>query len=321
MPQDTRTINSRIRHRLEYTVALTLGSSMRLLPRRARLAIGRAVGNAVFNLDTKHQAVTLTNLERAFGETKTAEERYAIARGTYRHFGAMFFELLSFGKPSQERLERIVEFEGIENYERAREAGRGVLLIAAHFGNWEVHALAHGYRLGPMAVVARLQDNPLFNRWLEEIRLISGNTVLYKQRALARMMRLLKDGETVAVLIDQNVGREDGVFVEFFGRLAATTPVASWLAYKTGAAMVPVFTLPLADGRYRLIYEKPIDRQLYSGTDRRQAVQNLTQECARVLEGYVRRNPEYWLWLHRRWKTRPSQESPVQAALRSEEAS
>jgi KDO2-lipid IV(A) lauroyltransferase len=279
------------------------------------------VGNALFNLDAKHQAVTLTNLEKAFGETKTEEERYAIARGTYRHFGAMFFEMLSLGKPSRGRLERIVEFEGIENYERARDAGRGVLLIAAHFGNWEVHALAHGYRFGPMAVVARLQDNPHFNRWLEEIRLVSGNTVLYKQRALARMLRLLKDGETVAVLIDQNVGREDGVFVEFFGRLAATTPVASWLAFKTGAAMVPVFTLPLADGRYRLIYERPIDRQLYAGPDRRLVVQNLTQECARVLEEYVRRNPEYWLWLHRRWKTRPSKESPVQAALRSGEAS
>jgi KDO2-lipid IV(A) lauroyltransferase len=279
------------------------------------------LGSIVFTLDAKHRAVTLNNLDMAFGSTKTAEEKYAISRGTFRHFGAMLFELLSLGRPSRRRVERMVEFEGVDNYFRARQAGKGVLLVAAHFGNWEIHAIAHGYRMGPMAVVARLQDNPHFNRWLEEIRTVSGNTVLYKRRALARVMRFIKDGETVAVLVDQNVAREDGVFVEYFGRLAATTPVASWLAVKTGAALVPVFTLPLADGRYRLIYEKPIDLSLYSGPDRHEVVRNLTQHCARVLEGYVRRNPEFWLWLHRRWKTRPADEGMEPAELRAGEAS
>jgi KDO2-lipid IV(A) lauroyltransferase len=233
----------------------------------------------------------------------------------------MFFELLTLGKPSWRRIERMVEFEGLENYCRAREAGRGVLLVAAHFGNWEIHALAHGYRLGPMTVVARLQGNPHYNRRLEEIRTASGNSVLYKERALAGMLRLLKDGGTVAILIDQNVAREDGIFVEYFGHLAAATPVASWLAVKTGAALVPVFTLPLADGRYRLIYEEPIDAGQYSGPDRRQTVQELTQQCSRVLEGHVRRNPEYWLWMHRRWKTRPAGEAMDAAALRTGEVS
>jgi KDO2-lipid IV(A) lauroyltransferase len=279
------------------------------------------VGSLVFALDKRHQAITLTNVDKAFGSEKTAEEKHSIARGAYRHFGAMFFELLSMGIPSSRRIERIVEFEGLDNYHRACEAGKGVILVAAHFGNWEIHAIAHGYRVAPMAVVARIQDNPHFNRWLEKLRSVSGNTVLYKQRALARMMRLLKDGGTVAVLVDQNVTLEDGVFVEYFGRLAATTPVASWLAHRTGAALVPVFTLPLADGRYRLIYEKPIDVGLFGGGDRREAVQNLTQKCVGILEGYVRRNPEFWLWMHRRWKTRPPDEDAQQAELQSREAS
>jgi KDO2-lipid IV(A) lauroyltransferase len=312
------------RHRAEYLAALSLGYAMRPLPRRARLALGKAAGSIVFAVDAKHRAVTLNNLDTAFGSTKTPDEKYAIGRGTFRHFGAMLFELLALGKPSKRTVERIVEFEGLENYQRARDAGRGVLLIAAHFGNWEIHAVAHAYRLGPMAVVARLQDNPHYNRWLEEIRTVSSNTVLYKQRALARMLRMLKDGETVAVLIDQNVALDDGVFVDFFGRPAATTPVASWLALKTGAALVPVFTLPLADGRYRLIYEKPIDPRPYKSLDRSQAGAELTQQCVRVLEGYVRRNPEFWLWMHRRWKTRPAiekEERLEEPAVREGEAS
>lgn len=296
---------------------LLLGLKLKLFPRRARLALGRAAGSTVFRLDKKHQAMTVNNLALAFGTTKTDQEKFAIARETYRHFGAMVFDLISLGRPGWRRLERMVEFEGIENYERARAAGRGVLLVAAHFGNWEIHAVAHGYRFGPMTVVARLQGNPHLDRWLERIRTISGNTVLYKQRALARMMRLVKDGKTVAVLIDQNVARQDGVFVEFFGRLAATTPVASRLAIKTGAALVPVFTLPLADGRYRLIYEKPVDGSLYSDPVESRAVHNLTQSCATVLEGYVRRNPELWLWMHRRWQTRPAEERREAFAVRA----
>ncbi len=108
--------------------------------------------------------------------------------------------------------------------------------------------------------------------------------------------------------------------MDFFGRKAATTPVPSWLAVKTGAALVPVFTLPLSDGRYRLIYEQPIDERLYAATDRKRAVQRLTQECASVLETYVRRNPEYWLWMHRRWRTRPADEEEPALALASEGA-
>ncbi len=305
------------RHHVEYLTVLALGYAMRPLPRRSRLALGRTLGSIVFSVDKKHQAVTIKNLNTAFDSTKSAEEKYAIARGTFRHFGAMLFELLALGKPSRRKIEKIVEFEGLENYERARAAGRGVLLVAAHFGNWEIHAIAHAYRLGPIAVVARLQDNPHYNRWLEDIRTVSSNTVLYKQRALARMLRMLRDGETVAVLVDQNVSTEDAIFVDFFGRQAATTPVVAWLAAKTGAALVPVFTLPLTDGRYRLIYETPIDPSpyvSYRGSERRRVIQDLTQQCVGVLEGYVRRNPEYWLWMHRRWKTRPPEEREARDA-------
>ena len=309
----------RLQNDLAYALTIFVGAILRVLPRRTRLFIGRLAGELVFRLDKRHRDITFRNLDRAFGESKTDAEKWAIARGTFRHFGSMIFDLLGMGVPSERRVDKIVEFEGVENYEEARAPGRGVLLVAAHFGNWEIHAVAHGYRLGPLAVVARLQDNTHYNRLLERIRTAPGNTVLYKQRALARMMRLLKDGETVAVLIDQNVAREDGLFVEFFGRKAATTPVASWLAIKTGAALIPVFTLPLSDGRYRLIYEKAIDTRRYAGLPREDAAREITQECARVLEAYVRRNPEFWLWMHRRWKTRPVDDDEAAQTWRAEE--
>ncbi len=312
--------SAKIKYRFNYVAARVLGWKLRILPRRARLAVGRFAGGMLFALDAKHRGITLDNLELAFGSTKTAEEKRAIGRGAYRHFGAMLFELLSIGKPSWQRLERMVEFEGVDNFLEARRAGRGVILVSAHFGNWEVHAVCHGYRLGPITVVARPLDNPYYNGWLETIRKVSGNGVLYKKRALPRLMRLLKDRETVAILIDQNVPPGDGVFIDYFGQPAATTPVASMLAVKTGAVLVPVFTLPLADGRYRCIYEKPLDRSMYPGLDRRQMVQNLTQSCARTLEGYVRRNPEFWLWQHRRWKTRPAGELQEPLVVPAEEA-
>ncbi len=299
---------NRLAHHLEYGLAAAAGLGLRLLPRRGRLALGRLAGYLVFTLDGRHRRITLDNLDRAFGATKTDQEKWAIARGAFQHFGSVIFDLFTLGRPSRRKIEKIVEFEAIENFEQARAAGRGVIIVPCHFGNWELHGVAHGYRLGPTAVVARLQDNPHYNRLLERFRTASDNSVFYKKRAVARTMRWLKEGEAVAILIDQNVGHEDGVFVDYFGCKAATSTVVGTLALKTGAAIVPAFALPLAGGRYRLIYEKPVDRSMVAGLDRERAVRELTQHCTRVLETYVRRNPELWLWMHRRWKTRPPEE-------------
>lgn len=304
---------TRLKQRILFITVLAVSGLLRLMPRRFRLTLGRLAGALVFALDARHRKETIHHLDLAFGESKDEKEKVAIARGAFEHFGAMFFELMTLGNASGERIGRIVEFEGLENYEKARAAGKGVVLVAAHFGNWEVHAIAHGHRLGPIGVVARVQDNPYFTRWLEKIRTASGNRVLYKERALKGMLRLLKKGETIAVLVDQNVAKESGVFVDFFGRQAAATPVVSWLAVKTGAALIPVFTLPLSDGRYRLIYDQPIDANLYRLQPRARAVQELTQRAASVLESYVRRHPQFWLWMHRRWKTRPADEAVTES--------
>lgn len=298
-----------MKHAIEYGLVVAMSGLMRVLPRRMRLACGRALGSLVFAVDARHRRITIDNVSRAYGDEKTDAEKRAIARGAFRHFGAMLFELMTFGKPSADAIEALVELEGVEGYEKALAGGHGVILTTGHFGNWEVHGVAHGYRFQPVHVLARVQDNPYLNRWLEAIRGTSGNQIVYKQNALAQLRRLLKSGETVALVIDQNVHLEDAVFVDFFGRKAATTPVPAWFALRMGAALVPAFCFPLPDGRYRAEYGEPIDVERYRGMERGDAILAITQRLAKVQEDYIREHPEYWLWMHRRWKTRPPGEN------------
>jgi KDO2-lipid IV(A) lauroyltransferase len=298
-----------MKHRFEYFLALALSVVMRFLPRRAKLVWGRTAGSLVFMLDRRHRKSTISHVDLAFGSEKSDREKREIARGAYRHFGSMLFELISLGYPSPAEMERLVELEGVERFERARAPGKGVILTTGHFGNWELHGIAHGFKLGRLNVLARIQSNRFLNQWLENVRGISGNKVVYKEGALSELRRLLRGGETVALVIDQNVRLEDAVFIDFFGRKAATTPVPAWFALKTGAALVPAFCYPLPDGRYRAVYEEPIDCEPYRQMDRDMAILKITQELARVQETYIRAHPECWMWMHDRFRTRPPQEA------------
>ena len=186
-------------------------------------------------------------------------------------------------------------------------AGRGALLISGHLGNWELHGVVHGLLFGPIHAVARPLDNPDLDRRLCAMRTMAGNTVVYKQRALAQILRALRHGGGIAILIDQNVLPSDGIFVDFFGRKAATTTVAAALAVKTGCALVPSRTELLPDGRYRLTYVPALE-WTPSG-DRQADIADLTQRLTTRIEDWVRETPEQWLWMHRRWKTRPPGET------------
>jgi KDO2-lipid IV(A) lauroyltransferase len=150
-----------------------------------------------------------------------------------------------------------------------------------------------------MAVLARALDNPFLNTLLEQTRCITGNSVIYRQGAMRRAMRLLASGQGVGMLIDQHMHSPDAIDVEFFERPASTTSALARLALRTGAPVVPLFALPLPGGRYRMIYEHPVEPPSDDSPD---AVREFTQRCTDVLEMYVRRHPELWLWMHRRWR-------------------
>jgi KDO2-lipid IV(A) lauroyltransferase len=192
-----------------------------------------------------------------------------------------------------------VEFDGEDRARAAYAHGRGVLFVTGHFGFWELHALVHALEVEPIAVLARALDNPYLDAMLERIRERTGNDVIYRNGTIRRVMRKLQAKHGVAVLIDQHIMGRDAIYVDFFEQPAATTSAVAALALRTGAVVMPVFALPIGRGRYRMIYEPPIEPPRIEGE---QAIREFTQRCTDVLEMYVRRHPQLWLWMHRRWR-------------------
>ena len=288
---------------LEAGAASAVARLLGWLPRRTALAFGRGLARLWGDLDRRHVRVALDNLRHAFPHWDDAR-RLRTARGVYAHFGQVLFDILWLSERPLQTVLRVVKVEGREHVEKAAAAGRGTVLVTAHFGNWEAHGVAHALLFGPLGLVARPLDNPRLDARLCSFRSRSGNSVIYKQRALAQVLRILRQGEGVAILIDQNVQESDGVFVDFFGRPAATTTVAAALAVKTGCSLVPVRVSLASDGRYRATYEPAV--QWVPSGDRQRDILQLTQALTRRIEAWVREVPEQWLWIHRRWKTQPS---------------
>jgi KDO2-lipid IV(A) lauroyltransferase len=286
------------RHRLEYLAVLAIVGVVRLLPVRAVLGCGRVLGLAFHRLDGAHRRLALRNLEAAF-PVRSDRERRAIARRMFSHFGRLLMALLKFSRMAPADMLRRVEFEGEERVRAAHALQRGVLLFTGHFGFWEINALVHGLTLRPMAVLARPLDNPLLHDLLESMRAGTGNSVIYRRGAIRRVLRALAANQAVAILIDQHIQTTDAVYVDFFNRPAATTSALAALALRTGAPVIPVFALPLPGGRFRMVYEHAVEPP---PSEDPEAVREFTQRCTDVLEMYVRRYPELWLWMHRRWR-------------------
>ena len=262
---------------------------------------GAALGRFVHTVDAFHRDIARENLAHAF-PTRSDAERRAIARAMFAHFGSVLFELLKAGRLSHAELIALSEFEGHDRVLAAYERGHGVLLFTGHFGYWEMQGIAQSLVMPPMSVLARPLDNPGLNAWLERIRSSTGNTVLYRQGVIRKVMRELAANHCVAMLIDQHL-QTDVVYVDYFGRRAATTSALAALALRTGAPVIPAFALPLPGGRYRFIYEHPVEPPASDAPD---AITQFTQRCTDVLEMYVRRHPELWLWMHRRWRDVPA---------------
>jgi Kdo2-lipid IVA lauroyltransferase/acyltransferase len=223
----------------------------------------------------------------------------------YAHFGRTLLDILWLGHRTPDEVLALAEWEGAEHMEAAQAAGRGALAITAHFGNWEYHGLAHGLRFGPIAVVARPLDNPQLDARLCAFRTAVGNRVIYKSRALRQVLQSVRSGGTVAILIDQNVQLQDGIFVDFFGRPAATTTVAAAVALKTGCALLPSRAEARPGGGYRLVYDPPVE--VVRTGDHQADIARVTQALTKRIESWVRHTPEQWLWIHKRWKTQPPQ--------------
>lgn len=290
-----------MKHWLEYLVVKSVELAVRLLPLRVVRRLGEGLGLTFYLVDGGHRRVAGANLHAAF-PARTAAERSEIARSIFKHFGRLLLELLKYSSLSPEQKLACVDWEGEERVRLAYAQGKGVLFCTGHFGFWEQQALAHALKFEPMAVMARPLDNPKLHDLLERIRGSNGNPVLYRRGAVRKALRLLAEGKGVGILIDQHMTSPDAIYVDFFGQPAATTSTLAALAIRTGAPIIPLFAFPLPDGRYRMIYEHSVEPPRQDSPD---AVRDLTQRCTDVLEMHVRRHPELWLWMHRRWREAP----------------
>ena len=286
------------RHRLEYRAALAVRALVRVLPDALSRGFGASLGTFFLLVDRRHRLVAQSQLRAAFPRKSDAECR-AITRAAFRHFGRLLTSVLRFSALSRDEMRARVEYEGEERVRAAIAAGKGIIFFTGHFGFWEVHALAHVLVFPRISLLARPLDNPLLHDLLERIRTSTGNRLIYKQGAVRQVLSALKQNEGIAVLIDQHTHSGDAVMIDFFNRPAAATSTIATLALRTGAALIPVFALPLANGRFRVIYETPVEMPAETSDD---PVRELTQRCTDVLEMYVRRHPHLWLWMHRRWR-------------------
>ncbi len=296
-----------MRDALEYWSVVTVRGIARRLPEALVNAWGSALGLMFYALDRAASSCGADQSASNVFQTGPRRERRAIARETFAHFGRVLLRLLTFSALTPEQMLERSEYEGDERVRLAYAKGKGVLFFTGHFGFWECQAIAHAVQLRPIGVLARSLDNARLNELLERMRTGTGNHVIYRQGAVRRVLKTLAAGEGVALLIDQHMHSPDAIWVSFFRRPAATTSTLAAIALRTGAAVIPVFAEPLPGGRYRFIYESPVEPPQGEGPD---AVREFTQRCTDVLEMHVRRKPALWLWMHRRWRDAPTPDAP-----------
>jgi Kdo2-lipid IVA lauroyltransferase/acyltransferase len=292
-----------MREELEYVVVRALVELLGALPRRVARALGAGVGTAAFLLMGRLRRTGLRNLEIAFPE-KTDAERERILRQLYRNLGWLLGEFCQMPKYARENTQEFLRCEGLEHYLAARARGKGVLIVTGHLGAWELSSYYHSLMGYPMGMVIRRLDNAKVDQLVNGIRCLHGNRVLHKDDFARGLLGAMRQGETVGILMDTNMTPPQGVFVPFFGRLACTASGLARVALKTGAAVLPGFMVwEDAEQKYVLRFgdEIPV---ITTGDDEADAVANTARFTA-VIEDFVRRYPEQWLWVHRRWKTRP----------------
>lgn len=272
------------------------------LPLALTAALGKAVGSLAYRFDKSHRKRIIENLTTAFGNTLSPAERAAIARKVFQNLSTTALEFARIPWLKRKDLDGYVKCEGIENLTAALSKKKGVLLFTAHFGNWELMAAYYGLSGFPIDVVARELDSPVAEEFVKWVRTRSGNTVVSKNRAMRRLLKSLSQNGIAGILLDQNVALAEGVFVDYFGVPACTNKGPALLAEASGAAMVPTFIMREGRG-HRLVIGKEVELR-YSGDREADALEN-TARCTRVIEEVVRKHPEQWFWVHRRWKTRP----------------
>lgn len=274
-----------------------------MLPRSMARPCAGCLLRILYHFTPKLRAVAARNLEMAL-PALGRKDRNRMVRGVYRSLARLLAAFAHFPSLTPENVSKLVAFDGLENYDAALAKGRGVVFLTAHIGAWELGAFAHGLKGYRLNVIYRALDNPSLNDHVNRYRSMGGNRLIEKQESARGILAALARNETVGILADQNTLAEEGVFVNFFGVPACATAGIARIALHSGATVVPAFCVWDAKAkRFRILYERPLD--FFVTGDTEQDVRAATQQMADVIERVVRAYPDQWLWIHRRWKTRP----------------
>jgi len=290
--------NAPILHRVEYAGYRLCRAVLYLLPHATARGLGRGLGGLAHLVDRRHRRLAMSNLALAFPELGEASLRRMVA-DCFGHFGAALFETISAGRLDADALHARLTVEGWKHLETAEAAGKGLLVLGAHLGVWEICAQVIAHDLGPMDVIVRPLDNPHLDAELIRERQRAGNRILAKRGAARAILKLFRGpAARVGILIDQRVQPNEGIRLPFFGRPAWTSPLLARVSLRTGAPVVPIFCFPLPRGRYHFVAREPI----WPGDEGPGAAESLTQHYIDVTEREIRRQPEQWLWFHNRWR-------------------
>ena len=295
-----------MRQRLEYAAAWPFIKILGALPRPVARALGIGLAQVVYFIHVRLRQVGMRNLAMVFPE-KSEAQRARILRGEFASLGRQLVEVCRFPKYTLENVDEVVVYDGFENFERAEARGKGVLLFAGHFGGWELSSFVLSMHGHWMHVLMRGMDNEYLGRLILHYRTMHGNKAVDKDDFVRGLLAAMKKEEVVGLLMDTNMTPPQGIFVDFFGIAACTAAGPARIALRTDAAVVPTFTIwDEKLGKYRLRFDPAIE--LVRSGDLEADIKANTQKFTAVIEEYVRKYPEQWLWVHRRWKTRPAGE-------------
>jgi len=298
-----------VRQRLEYALVWPFIKGLGLLPRPVARAIGIALGLTVYAMHGRLRRVGLRNLALAFPEMPEPERR-RLLRGEFISLGRQLAEVCLFPRYTRENVSRTIVYDGFENFERAYARGKGVLFLTGHIGAWELSAFAHSLNGHPLSIVMRSLDNPYIDRFLQSYRTMHGNRTVDKDDFVRGLLGAMRAGETVGILMDTNMTPPQGVFVDFFGIPACTASGLARIALRTDAAVVPGFTVWDEKRRKYILRFNPAIELIRTADNESDIVAN-TAKFTKAIEEIIRQYPDQWLWVHRRWKTRPPGEPPL----------
>jgi KDO2-lipid IV(A) lauroyltransferase len=298
---------SALRNGLEATLARMLMLKLEYSPRPVANWLGHTCAKVLDRAVPRLRRTAIRNLEMAYPDRDLAW-RNRIVDGVFASIGRLLVAFARFPRIDRNNVGQWIRYEGFEHYERAKERGKGVLFATAHLGNWELSAFAHALLTEPMSVVVRPLDNPVIDGIVERRRALSGNKLLSKRDFARSILQALRGNEPVGILVDQNSSLDNGVFVPFFGTPACANLSFAKLAARSGASVIPGFAIwNASEGRYILHFRPEIEMTGDAAED--------TRRIQAAIETAIRETPDQWLWIHRRWKTRPEGEESFYDSL------